>query len=363
MEQLIFDGFGMQKSSDWKWSFKDYPEEKNELSVFSCFSCGGGSTMGYKLAGCDVIGNCEIDPAMNDVYIRNHHPKFNYCMDIRDFNKLDNLPEELYHLDILDGSPPCTTFSIAGDRSESWGKRKLFREGLTEQTLDDLPFIFIETVEKLKPKCVIMENVEGIILGDAWKYVQEIYREFKKIGYDVKHYLCKGEKMGVPQRRHRVFFIAFRDDIRFNFGKLDMFFNYEPVLFKTAKAGKGSCFSGKLHSILLQAMPNEKDMGEVTLRIFNKRSYFNEKIIHDDEVMSTITAGRTSLWRYTEKTKISREDVINCSTFPQDFDFIKNSMANTNYICGMSVPPIMVKRIVGRIIDTGVFEKEVQDEQ
>ena len=68
MEQLVLDGFGPQKSTDWKWSFKDYPEEKNGLSVFSCFSCGGGSTMGYKLAGCDVIGNCEIDPEMNELY-------------------------------------------------------------------------------------------------------------------------------------------------------------------------------------------------------------------------------------------------------------------------------------------------------
>ena len=50
-----------EKSYDWKWSFSDYPKEKNGLKVFSCFSCGGGSTMVYKLAGCDVIGNVEID--------------------------------------------------------------------------------------------------------------------------------------------------------------------------------------------------------------------------------------------------------------------------------------------------------------
>ena len=48
------------KSTDWKWSFNDYPE-KNGLKVFSCFACGGGSTMGYKLAGCEVLGDCEID--------------------------------------------------------------------------------------------------------------------------------------------------------------------------------------------------------------------------------------------------------------------------------------------------------------
>ena len=202
------------KSTDWKWTMaEDYPKEKNGLKVFSCFACGGGSTMGYKLAGCDVIGCCEIDPKMNEVYIKNHHPKHNFLMDIREFNKLDNLPEELYNLDILDGSPPCTTFSMAGDREDSWGKKKKFREGQAEQTLDDLSFVFIETVAKLKPKCVIMENVEGLIKGEAWSYVQRIYKGFGEIGYEVGHWLLKGEHMGVPQKRHRVFFIALRNDV------------------------------------------------------------------------------------------------------------------------------------------------------
>jgi len=161
----IFDFMGEEgekfkpiKATDWKWSMADdYPKEKNGLKVFSCFACGGGSTMGYKLAGCEVLGCVEIDPRMNDVYLKNHHPKHNFLMDIRDFNNIPNeeLPPELFNLDILDGSPPCTTFSMAGDREDSWGKKKKFREGQTEQTLDDLSFIFIDTVEKLKPKCVV----------------------------------------------------------------------------------------------------------------------------------------------------------------------------------------------------------------
>lgn len=358
MEQLYFTDFiTVEESTDWKWSFSDYPKERNGLKVFSCFACGGGSTMGYKLAGCEVLGDCEIDSQMNEVYIQNHHPKYNYLMDIRDFNNLDDLPEELYHLDILDGSPPCTTFSIAGDREESWGKKKKFREGQAKQTLDDLSFVFIETVNKLRPKCVIMENVEGLLLGEAWSYVQRIYKQFAEIGYTVNHYLCKGENMGVPQTRHRVFFIAFRNDLNFDFDKLNMCFNYEPVTFGEAKEGVGYNIKGKLYNILLLALPNEKDMGEVTKRVFNKRSCFNQKIIHDNEVMCTIPAGHNCLWRYTEKTKISKEDIINCSTFPRDFNFINNSFANISYVCGMSVPPIMIKRIVNRIIDTGVFDE------
>ena len=96
----------------WKWSLKDIVQDK-DVKVFSCFSCGGGSTMGYKRAGFQVLGNVEIDPRMNKIYLKNQHPKYNFNMDLRDFNNLDELPDELYHLDILDGSPPCSTFSTA----------------------------------------------------------------------------------------------------------------------------------------------------------------------------------------------------------------------------------------------------------
>lgn len=42
---------------------------------------------------------------MNVVYVKNNHPKYNFLMDLREFNKKADLPEELYNLDILDGSP------------------------------------------------------------------------------------------------------------------------------------------------------------------------------------------------------------------------------------------------------------------
>lgn len=357
MEQLVLDGFGAVKSDDWKWSFEDYPKDKNGLKVFSCFSCGGGSTMGYKLAGCDVIGNCEIDPRMNEIYIKNHSPKYNYCMDIRDFNKLDDLPEELYHLDILDGSPPCTTFSMAGEREDSWGKKKTFREGQAEQTLDDLSFVFIETVNKLQPKCVVMENVEGLLLGEAWTYVQRIYKELKEIGYDVKHYLCKGEKMGVPQTRHRVFFIAFRQDIEFNFDRLDMYFNYESIPYGVIKSGTGRELNPKtqVYQTLCRATENDLRISDVFVREGKKEKCFGAKIAWEKNVLQTLTA-KLDYNRGVEKTTISIEDIIAAQTFPTDYDFGKYTFENVAYICGMSVPPVMIKRIMERIIKTGVFE-------
>lgn len=358
--------FKPQKSTDWKWTMKDdYPKEKNGLKVFSCFACGGGSTMGYKLAGCEVLGCCEIDPKMNEVYVKNHNPKYNYLMDIRDFNKIpdDEIPEELFNLDILDGSPPCTTFSMAGDREESWGKKKKFREGQKEQTLDDLSFVFIETVAKLKPKVVIMENVEGLIKGEAWSYVQRIYKELKDIGYSVKHWLLKGQYMGVPQTRHRVFFVATRIDvIDFDLLRLDMSFNYEPITYGEIKEGdmKPLGENTDYRRLTLAALPHEKSIADVSLRLHNKNSGFQSYLINHSSIVPTLRAKPDIIDR-DAVGHISKETLRNAQTFPADYNFIKDTYTQIGYICGMSVPPIMIKRIVNRLIESGVFDYKLKN--
>lgn len=44
------------KSTDWKWSFADYPKEKNGLKVFSCFACGGAAQWAINLQGVKFWG-------------------------------------------------------------------------------------------------------------------------------------------------------------------------------------------------------------------------------------------------------------------------------------------------------------------
>ena len=313
--------------------------------------------MGYKLAGCDVLGCCEIDKKMNEIYVKNHNPKYNFLMDIRDFNKLpdEEIPQELFNLDILDGSPPCTTFSMAGRREETWGKMKKFREGQAEQTLDDLSFVFIETVNKLKPKVVIMENVEGLLNGAAWKYVQDIYKKLSDIGYSCRHWLLKGENMGIPQARHRVFFVATRLD--FDLNKINMAFNYVPIHYKEIKTGKGDDLKKdtQQYRMLEMAIENlDHSVGDVLKRTGQKKRCFNDKIVWESEVLPTLQA-KGNLMDGHDKTRISKETAISMSTFPQDYDFGAKSYNGVAYICGMSVPPVMIKRIVTRLIESGLF--------
>ena len=147
----------------YKWYLKDgYPSKNiqpNNYNVFGTFICGGGSTMGYKLAGFNHLGGVEIDPPIADIYKTNHNPKYLYLEDIRNFVKRSDIPQELYNLDLLDGSPPCSSFSMAGNREKDWGKSKVFKEGQAQQVLDDLFFEYIELAKKLQPKIVLAENV------------------------------------------------------------------------------------------------------------------------------------------------------------------------------------------------------------
>jgi len=179
-------------SFNYKWTLAEANFTKDKGKVFSCFACGGGSTMGYKLAGFDVLGCNEIDPKMIQAYQANHNPKYSYLEPIQEFKLRDDLPAELYDLDILDGSPPCSSFSMAGSREADWGKEKKFREGQAEQVLDTLFFDFIELAKKLQPKVVIAENVKGLLLGDARAYVSRNYEAFDEAGYIVQHWLLDG---------------------------------------------------------------------------------------------------------------------------------------------------------------------------
>ena len=175
---LLFTfNFGEMNFPD-RWTLKDASFAKDKGKVFSCFACGGGSTMGYKLAGFDVIGCNEIDPKMMEAYKTNHDPKFAFLEPIQTFKLRKDLPRELYELDILDGSPPCSSFSMAGNREKDWGKEKKFREGQAKQVLDNLFFDFIDLAKELQPKIVVAENVKGLLLGKAKEYVRKIYREF-----------------------------------------------------------------------------------------------------------------------------------------------------------------------------------------
>ena len=300
--------------------------------------------MGYKRAGFHVLGNVELDKAMNDMYVSNHHPKYNYNMDLRDFNRLKNLPEELYRLDILDGSPPCSVFSTAGRREAGWGVEKKFREGQKEQRLDDLFFVFLETVRKLKPRVVIAENVIGLLGGNARGYVHEIIEGFHALDYEVQLFKLNAARMDVPQNRQRVFFIANNQGLP----RLKLDFHRPLIPFGRVRMDHGE-YSTKSETKYLRLMrfarPGDLNIGAISKRVLGKNSGFMNKIAADNRISPCITAnGR--FFRFYDRLYFSVGDFINVQTFPQDYDFCGNDV---HYVCGMSVPPNMMAHIATQI--------------
>lgn len=331
----------------WKWNLADFDQiPKNGKKVFSCFSCGGGSSMGYKLAGYEVIGNVEIDPRMEAVYKENHHPRHTFLMDIREFNKLEEIPEELKDLDILDGSPPCSSFSMNGQRQRGWGKDKVFREGQAKQRLDDLFFSYIETIKKLKPKVYVAENVEGLIRGKARGYVNEIVKELQGAGYTVQLFLLDASRMGVPQKRMRTFFIGHREEMEV--GKLSLDFSEPEIRFGEVKTGKGKPIeSGRIRELVSRRKPGDNKLSDISERERGKVSMYSMRFVDDDRPAKTATAGDT-LIRFSDGLKLSDQDYINIQTFPQDYRFLGQPV---EYITGMSVPPVMMAQVAAQIYE------------
>lgn len=279
--------------------------------MYSCFACGGGSTMGYKLAGYTVIGANDIDPQMAEIYQKNHNPKYYHLMDIRSLVQAKDLPQEMFNLDILDGSPPCSSFSMAGEREKKWGEKKKFREGQAEQTLDDLFFDFIDLAKKLQPKIVIAENVKGLIQGNARQYVVDINEAFDKAGYDAQLFLLNGSNMGVPQRRERVFFIAKRKDLKLP--KITLDFKEPPVFFKDVRTDKGIQPSmnpeTKMYGLWKHRKKTDGNYASIAMRLMGKGSYFSETIVHDDKVPVTLVSA-SSYYLYDIPKKVSSNDLI-----------------------------------------------------
>ncbi len=344
----------------WKWNLADLKDRpKNGKKVFSCFSCGGGSSMGYKLAGYDLIGNVEIDPAIIELYRKNHHPKYSYLLDVRDFCAIpdDELPPELFDLDILDGSPPCSVFSMVGmrvkdaaeDRGTGLNRKKKFREGQKEQRLDDLFFWFIKIAAKLKPRVVIAENVIGLLRGTVKGYVNEIIKAFDEAGYIVQLFHLNAAKMGVPQARERVFFICRRKDLFRDVAKLVLDFNEPPIRFNDVRTEKGKPLNPDSMEarLLSRRKPGDRLLSDVSERLRGKRIGFSMSIVSDDRVCCTVTSSG-SFYRMIDGMKFSDQDFINCQSFPQDYDFGKQSV---QYVCGMSVPPVMMAQISAQIYE------------
>ena len=163
---------------------------KNKFTVISTFAGGGGSSTGYRLAGGNVLLINEFVEEAIATY-RSNFPETKVLVDDikkykgEDFLSMSNLqPGEL---DIFDGSPPCSAFSMAGKREKGWNQTKIYSDGKVQDKIEDLFLEFIRVANVIKPKVIVAENVQGITVGEAIKKLNEFINKFEDIGYHTSY--------------------------------------------------------------------------------------------------------------------------------------------------------------------------------
>jgi len=173
---------------------KEQTKTKNVVDLF----CGaGGLSKGFEWAGYNIV-------AANDYYryacetYKNNHPKTKLIEGDITKKEIKNKLFEVIkgkQIDVIIGGPPCQGFSNAGKRLVDDPRNFLFRE-------------FVEIVRKVKPKVVVLENVEGILTMNEGKSFESIKESFKELGYKIEGRKLHIVRYGVPQKRKRVVMIG-----------------------------------------------------------------------------------------------------------------------------------------------------------
>lgn len=183
-------------------------------TVISTFSGMGGSCLGFKIAGFRHLLACEFIEEARATYAANFPGVQIASEDVRDLSVAEVLRRtglRAGELDVLEGSPPCSSFSTAGKGAKGWGETKKYSD--KSQRTDDLFFEFARLVDGLQPRAFVAENVSGLVKGAAKGYFLEILARLKAAGYDVRAQLLDAQWLGVPQARSRVIFIGTRNDL------------------------------------------------------------------------------------------------------------------------------------------------------
>ena len=346
----------MTSKPDCAWNLADLAAvPRNGVRVMSTFACGGGSSMGYKLAGCDVVAANDIDPEMAWHYRKNVDPPHYFLCPIRSL--LDtSLPPEVSDLDILDGSPPCSTFSMAGSREKAWGKKKHFREGQAEQVLSDLFFDYLDVVELLRPKVAIAENVKGMIVGNAKGYTKMVMQRFKQIGYVPQLFLLNAADCGVPQRRERVFFCAIRSDLARRSLKLCPKMPWVTAAQATADLQEltaeeivATAPGAIVRRWWKKTRPGER-FEQAALRYGHKPKLFNYPKLHPDfPSVTLVSQGLDQISHWSCCRSLTFREWKRLGSFPDDY--VAKDEKIGKYMVGMSVPPRMTQAVAYAVIE------------
>jgi len=172
-----------------------------ERRCVDVFAGAGGFAVGFRQAGWGVLAGNDLDPDAAETF-RLNFPEASFfegpIAELSAQSLLDDCGLARGELDCLVGGPPCQSFSHNNhQRSATNDRARLFE-------------YYLDLVDKLNPKTLVMENVPGILSIDGGKVVEEILLRLRALGFDATVGRLSAEEFGTPQLRRRVFIVGSR---------------------------------------------------------------------------------------------------------------------------------------------------------
>lgn len=195
---------------------EEFPEWLDALGsekrlAVDLFSGAGGLSLGLERAGWTVAAAVDFDKRALETHAANF-PGMSLHMDLGDPAERDRLVSlmEPARIDLVAGGPPCQPFSRAG-RSKI--RSLVNRHGRDpHDRRKELWIAYLDVVERIRPRAVLMENVPDMGLTDDFFVVRTIEQRLEDLGYATQIRLVDAWRYGVPQHRKRLILLA-RNDV------------------------------------------------------------------------------------------------------------------------------------------------------
>ena len=309
------------------------------LTHVSTFSGGGGTCLGFKMAGYRTLWANDIDPVAQQTYGINFPDVDLDRRDIRTITAADILTAiglARGELDVFEGSPPCTAFSTAGKREDGWNQVKT-HAGVVQERVEDLFFEWIRLLEGLQAKVGVAENVVGLTMGAAKGMYNAIVRGIKAAGYRVQARELDAQWLGVPQTRARVIFVAVRED-------LDLPFAFpSPLPYRYSIRDACPHLSAlTIDPAGINAKPTAKAKHKPQVATSGPSATISTKQEHHG---IAVEAGH-----FAKRRLITIDEVRALCSFPDDF-WLPKGRNQAWARLGNSVPPLMAYRIARAIAE------------